>query len=211
MHMENIINKSIAYILDNYGAYFSTAAKSNDMVSAIIVDAENINFEINLMIPNSHVYNFLRMLQNDSFLDAKHLIDICATPMIANPNVLCLKYYIWSPKHAVRFAIHTISHSLEFDSVVSLYPSAHGLERECWDMYGAFFRNHPDLRRILTDYGFEGHPLRKDFPLTGYTQIRYDDELKNVVTEPVTFTQSIRVYDFLNTWYSYDTKNNLNQ
>lgn len=207
MHGENIINKLIVYIIDNYSMYFSTV-QSNEMVSGIIVDTENAEFEISLLIPTCHVYNFLRMLKNDSLLDAKHLIDICATPMIGSPNTLCLKYYIWSTKYGIRFAIHTISSSWEFDSVVSLYPSAHGLERESWDMYGAFFRNHPDLRRILTDYGFEGHPLRKDFPLTGYTQIRYDDELKNVVTEPVTFSQAIRVYDFLNTWYSSDTKNN---
>lgn len=206
MTRENTINKLVAYILENYGTYFSTAAGSNETASAIILDTEKVNFEINLIIPDCHVYNFLSMLQNDSLLDAKHLIDICATPMVANPNVICLKYYIWSTKHEIRFAIHTVSHSLEFDSVVSLYPSAYGLERESWDMYGTFFRNHPDLRRILTDYGFEGHPLRKDFPLTGYTQIRYDDELKNVVTEPVAFNQSIRMYDFLNTWYSSDTK-----
>jgi NADH-quinone oxidoreductase subunit C len=211
MSGENIINKIVAYILNNYIAYFSLAESgSSGMISSITIDQNNTNFEINIVIPSCHVYNFLHMLQNDSFLDARHLIDICATPMLENPNVLCLKYYIWSTKHGVRFAIHTVSNLPEFNSVVSLYPSAHGLERESWDMYGAFFRNHPDLRRILTDYGFEGHPLRKDFPLTGYTQIRYDDELKNVVSEPVAFTQAIRVYDFLNTWYSSDTKNSSN-
>ena len=85
-------------------------------------------------------------------------------------------------------------------SVVSVYPSAGWYERETYDMYGVFFSGNPDLRRILTDYGFEGHPLRKDFPMTGYVEVRYDDELKRVVYEPVQLTQDYRNFDFLSPW-----------
>ena len=85
-------------------------------------------------------------------------------------------------------------------SLNSLFPSANWLERETWDMFGVFFKNHPDLRRILTDYGFEGFPLRKDFPLSGYTEVRYDDEKKRVVLEPLQITQEYRYFDFLSPW-----------
>ena len=85
-------------------------------------------------------------------------------------------------------------------SVVSLFNAAGWFEREVWDMFGVFFTDHPDLRRMLTDYGFEGHPLRKDFPLTGYVEVRYDEEQKRVVYEPVTLTQDFRHFDFMSPW-----------
>ena len=85
-------------------------------------------------------------------------------------------------------------------SVVGVYSTANWFERETWDMYGVMFSDHPDLRRLLTDYGFEGHPLRKDFPLTGYVELRYDEEQKRVVYEPVTLTQEFRRFDFLSPW-----------
>ena len=85
-------------------------------------------------------------------------------------------------------------------SVSSIFSSANWWEREAWDLYGIFFSDHPDLRRILTDYGFIGHPLRKDFPLTGYLEVRYDDEQKRVVYEPVKLTQEYRNFDFLSPW-----------
>jgi len=206
---ENTIKCLKTYLLMNYSNYLITPFISKSS-TALISNFDLNNFEINAVLSNDKIYSFLKLIRHDSIIDAKHLIDICATPMETLPNTLCLKYYIWSSKHGIRFGFHTTSSFMEFDSVVNIYPSAYSLERENWDMYGAFFRNHPDLRRILTDYGFEGHPLRKDFPLNGYTQVRYDDELKNVVVEPVAFTQAIRVYDFLNTWYSSNTKNNQN-
>ena len=86
------------------------------------------------------------------------------------------------------------------DSVTGLYPSANWFERETWDMFGIYFLNHPDLRRILTDYGFEGHPLRKDFPLTGYVEFKYDDTKKRVISEPVELAQQFRSFEFRSPW-----------
>jgi NADH-quinone oxidoreductase subunit C len=85
-------------------------------------------------------------------------------------------------------------------SVAGIYPSANWFEREAWDLYGIFFSDHPDLRRILTDYGFDGHPLRKDFPLTGYVELRYDPDQRRVVYEPVKLTQEFRTFDFASPW-----------
>jgi NADH-quinone oxidoreductase subunit C len=89
-------------------------------------------------------------------------------------------------------------------TATGVFPSAGWYEREAWDLYGIYFADHPDLRRILTDYGFEGHPLRKDFPLTGHVEVRYDDEQKRVVYEPVKLTQDFRRFDFLSPWEGMD-------
>ena len=85
-------------------------------------------------------------------------------------------------------------------SIVDIYPTAGGFEREAWDMYGVLFSDNPDLRRILTDYGFQGHPLRKDFPLTGFVEMRYSEEQERVIYEPVKLTQDFRSFDFLSPW-----------
>ena len=90
-------------------------------------------------------------------------------------------------------------------TVTGVFSSANWWERETWDLFGIWFRDHPDLRRILSDYGFEGHPLRKDFPLTGYVEVRYDDELKRIVYEPVRLTQDFRNFDFLSPWEGIQT------
>jgi len=110
-------------------------------------------------------------------------------------------YNLLSLKHnqRIRLKVQT-SEDTPVPSVTEIWPSANWYERECWDHYGVFFSDHPDLRRILTDYGFEGHAQRKDFPLTGYVEMRYDDEQRRVVYEPVKLTQEFRTFDFLSPW-----------
>ena len=105
-----------------------------------------------------------------------------------------------SIKHNFRAVIKVGIDDDNIDTVIKVHSCASWYEREAWDMYGVKFNHHPDLRRILTDYGFEGHPLRKDFPLTGYKEVRYDLEQKKVIYEPVNLTQEFRTFDFLSPW-----------
>lgn len=113
-------------------------------------------------------------------------------------------YNLLSLRFNTRIRVKTYTDELTpIDSVTGIYKSANWLEREVWDMYGVFFANHPDLRRILTDYGFQGHPQRKDFPLSGYVELRYDDEKKRVVCEPLEFAQEFRKFDLRAPWERY--------
>ena len=116
-------------------------------------------------------------------------------------------YHLLSIHHNSRIRIKTpLDEMTPLDSIVEIYNSANWWERETWDMFGIFFSNHPDLRRILTDYGFEGHPLRKDFPLSGFVEVRYDDSEKRVITEPIEMTQEFRYFDFSSPWELIEKK-----
>ena len=145
-----------------------------------------------------HVLNFLR---DDSACRFKVLIDICGVDYPEQPMRFEVVYQLLSiaQNHRLRVKIDTDEAS-PVPSVTGIYSTADWFEREVWDMFGIMFSDHPDLRRILTDYGFEGAPLRKDFPLTGYVELRYDDELKRVVYEPVKLSQDYRSFDFLSPW-----------
>jgi len=114
-------------------------------------------------------------------------------------------YHLMSPRHVsrVRVKIET-DEATAVPSITDVFPGANWFEREAYDMYGILFTGHPDLRRILTDYGFQGHPLRKDFPMTGFVEVRYDDQEKRVVYEPVKLTQEFRNFDFLSPWEGTD-------
>jgi NADH-quinone oxidoreductase subunit C len=129
------------------------------------------------------------------------LIDITGVDWPERERRFDVVYHLLSLKHnqRIRVVVQT-DEATPVPSVVNVYSTANWFERETWDMYGVMFSDHPDLRRILTDYGFEGHPLRKDFPLTGYVEVRYDEEQKRVVYEPVTLTQEFRRFDFLSPW-----------
>lgn len=147
------------------------------------------------------VLTFLRDHQNAQF---RQLIDLTAVDIPKRVYRFEVVYNLMSVVYNSRIRVRTYTDELTpIESVTALFNSANWLEREVWDMYGVFFSNHPDLRRILTDYGFEGHPLRKDFPLSGYVEVRYDDELKRVVCEPIEMTQEFRKFDLSSPWEQF--------
>ena len=143
----------------------------------------------------------LTWLRDDSNCQFKCLVDIAGVDYPGRDQRFDVVYNLLSLKHNQRIRVKLATdEATPVPSVVAIFSSAGWYEREAWDLYGILFADHPDLRRILTDYGFEGHPLRKDFPLTGHVEVRYDDELKRVVQEPVKLTQDFRSFDFLSPW-----------
>lgn len=141
---------------------------------------------------------FLKDSENFMF---KMLIDIYAVDFPGQKERFQLYYLLLSLKYNTRIKIQVDLDELTLvPSITNVYKAACWIEREVWDMNGIFFENHPDLRRILTDYGFEGHPLRKDFPLSGYTEVRYDDSQKRVVLEQIEMAQEYRVFNFQSSW-----------
>lgn len=143
---------------------------------------------------------FLKDHENCLF---KLLVDLFAVDYPTKENRFELIYCLLSIKYNSRIKIKTFVNEFSpVESIVDLYQSANWLEREVWDMNGIYIEQHPDLRRILTDYGFEGYPLRKDFPLSGYTEVRYDDSQKRVISEPIELSQEFRVFNFNSPWES---------
>ena len=157
--------------------------------------------EIEITCSTLNHVEIIKRIRDDEFLSFKQLIDITATDYPSKKFRFQITYFLLSIKNNKRIRINlNIRDSDIVPSVTQLFSSANWAEREIWDMFGIFFSSHPDLRRLLTDYGFEGHPLRKDFPLTGYTEVRYSHEKKQVVYEPVTLTQEFRNFDFESPW-----------
>lgn len=157
------------------------------------------NIKNELVLSTRYPKELIYFLKENSMIDASCLVDIC---VIDNLNLIQrfeINYNLLSVKHNFRYFIKTYT-NLQMWSLTYLYESANWLEREVWDMFGIFFLNHPDLRRILTDYGFEGFPLRKDFPLTGYVELRYDDEKSIIVYEPLELAQEYRLFRFTSPW-----------
>ncbi|MGB0482118.1 MAG: NADH-quinone oxidoreductase subunit C [Alphaproteobacteria bacterium] len=143
----------------------------------------------------------LTRLRNDSGCRFAVLLDVTAIDLPQRPERFDVVYILLSPFLNQRLRVKVaIDERTPIASATEIWPSANWFEREAFDMYGILFDNHPDLRRILTDYGFHGHPLRKDFPLSGFTQVVYDEEEKRVVYEPVELVQEYRDFDFLSPW-----------
>tara|TARA_Y100000741_G_scaffold350586_1_gene320844 strand:- start:161 stop:751 length:591 start_codon:yes stop_codon:yes gene_type:complete len=141
---------------------------------------------------------FLKTNKNTMF---RQLIDITAVDYPQNEKRFKLVYLLLSHEFNQRILLdYNINEKEIVNSITSVFPSANWMEREVFDMYGINFKNHPDLRRILTDYGFEGHPLRKDFPMTGHNEVRYDEETKKVIYEPVKLEQNYRNFDYESPW-----------
>jgi NADH-quinone oxidoreductase subunit C len=181
--------------LNDLGAHIE--AKRPDCVLAWDV----ANDELTVWVSAASLPIFVEFLRNDRACSFSTLIDITAVDYPNRDKRFDVVYHFLSMYQNHRVRIKT---SLRMDEVVpsitGIHPSANWYEREVFDMYGILFSGHPDLRRILTDYGFRGHPLRKDFPTTGYTEVRYDDVQKRVVYEPVSLVQEYRQFDFMSPW-----------
>ena len=162
--------------------------------------------EIN--IKKNDILKILLELKEDQNLQYDQLMDLTAIDYPSRENRFDIVYILLSMKKNERVIVKTsIKVDDEIESITSIHKAADWYERECYDLFGINFINHPDLRRIMTDYNFEGHPLRKDFPLTGYNEVRYDDLEKKVIYEPVKLTQEYRNFDYMSPWEGID--NNL--
>lgn len=149
-----------------------------------------------------HVVKFLR---DDPRCEFRSIIDITAVDWPSRENRFDVVYHFLSPTKNARVRVKIeVAEATPVSSIISVFPGADWYEREVYDLYGVLFIGHPDMRRLLTDYGFEGHPLRKDFPLTGFVEVRWDDELKRVVYDRVKLTQEFRNFDFLSPWEGTD-------
>ena len=157
--------------------------------------------EISLFIKKEDLISTLMFLRDNPSLNMESLIDITAIDYPGSEKRFLLVYNLLSVSKNFRIKVKTkTNEDNPVASVYEVYPCANWYEREVWDLFGIRFSGHPDLRRILTDYDFEGHPLRKDFPLTGFTQVRFDDELGRVINEPVKLDQEFRNFDNLSPW-----------
>ena len=170
-----------------------------------ILDEVVSHGELTFHVRRDALKEVVRFLKDDPRTAFQCLIDICAVDWPARPERFEVVYHFLSPVQNLRVRLKTTTDVLTpVPSITDLFPAADWYEREAYDLYGVIFSGHPDLRRILTDYGFDGHPLRKDFPLTGFVEVRYDDESKRVVYEPVTLAQQYRDFDFLSPWEGTD-------
>jgi len=161
--------------------------------------------ELTVTVAAGDIVPFVRYLRDDPRLAFINLTDVCGVDWPRRDKRFDVVYHFLSPRQNMRIRVKVMTdEDTPVPSITPVFPGADWFEREAYDFYGILFTGHPDLRRILTDYGFEGHPLRKDFPLTGYVEVRYDDEQKRVVYEPVKLAQEFRDFDFLSPWEGTD-------
>lgn len=166
-----------------------------------VTSYELVGQDIVLTAEKDSIIDVLHFLRDERQCGFKTMIDLFGVDYPDRPKRFEVIYNLLSLSENQRLQVKVpLAENESIDSAIDVYSAAGWYEREVWDMYGIYFNNNPDLRRILTDYGFEGHPLRKDFPLTGYVELRYDNELKRVVYEPVELTQDFRRFDFLSPW-----------
>jgi NADH-quinone oxidoreductase subunit C len=181
--------------LETLDAHLKTSSE------AAILASRTSHGELTLDVARDKIVDVLKFLRDDPKCRFEVLIDICGVDWPGRESRFDVVYHLLSPRlnQRVRVKLET-DETTPVASAVDVFSAANWFEREAYDMYGILFSGHPDLRRILTDYGFQGYPLRKDFPLTGYVEVRYDDELKRVVYEPVQLTQEFRSFDFESPW-----------
>jgi NADH-quinone oxidoreductase subunit C len=182
-----------------------TLAELGDYIASAlpneVTTAEVAYHELNIETAPANILRVLRFLREDSSCRFLQLIDLCGVDYPERSPRFDVVYHLLSlhQNHRIRVRVK-VDDGTALPSAIDLFPTANWFEREAFDMYGILFSGHPDLRRILTDYGFDGHPLRKDFPLTGFVEVRYDEEERRVVYEPVKLVQEFRSFDFLSPW-----------
>ena len=162
----------------------------------------NVAFnELTLNVRRDQIVKIMTFLRDDANCKFVQLTDVCGVDYPEREERFEVVYHLLSMHHNQRIRVKLSTDAdTTVPSVVGVFPSANWYERETWDMYGVMFDGHPDLRRLLSDYGFQGHPLRKDFPLTGFVEVRYSEEEKRVVYEPVKLAQEFRTFDFMSPW-----------
>jgi NADH-quinone oxidoreductase subunit C len=161
--------------------------------------------QLSVTIEASKIVDIVKFLRDDPALRFVSFIDVTAVDYPGREKRFDVVYHLLSPTLNERIRLRAeASETTQVPSIIEVFPGADWFERECYDLYGVIFTGHPDMRRLLTDYGFDGHPLRKDFPLTGFVEVRYDDQEKRVVYEPVRLNQEFRNFDFLSPWEGAD-------
>jgi len=166
-----------------------------------VISAEIVRGELIVVVKRAAIVKVATFLRDDSVCQFSQLIDICGVDYPEREERFEVVYHLLSMRKNTRVRLKVpVAEDTPVASVTGVFPCADWFEREVWDMYGVYFSGHPDLRRILTDYGFDGHPQRKDFPLTGYVEMRYDEDQKRVIYEPVKLVQDFRTFDFLSPW-----------
>lgn len=171
-----------------------------------LIPIENVKIlddELVVVVHPKNLYGVVNFLKNNVLCQYNCLSAISGTDYPERENRFEVAYELLSTHYNRRLRVKTfVNEFTPVSSITAIHPSANWWEREVWDLYGVFFQNHPDLRRILTDYGFQGHPMRKDFPLSGYVEVNYDEKLKRVITQPLELTQEFRSFDFRSPWSS---------
>ena len=173
----------------------------NSELTTKINSSKIVHNQLDISIDQEDLLDVITFLKTNKNTKFRQLIDITAVDYPENSKRFKLVYLLLSHEFNNRIKInYSVSENEIINSIVKIFPSANWMEREVFDMYGVKFKDHPDLRRILTDYNFEGHPLRKDFPLTGHNEVRYSEEDKKVIYEPVKLEQNYRDFDFESPW-----------
>ena len=179
----------------------SIGEKAQATLGGAIFGVQHAYGELTLIAEAPRILDVLTFLRDDPDCRFYAFIDITGADYPEREKRFEIIYHLLSPKHNVRVRVKlSTDEATPVPSAVSIFPGADWYEREIYDLFGVLFDGHPDLRRILTDYGFDGHPLRKDFPMTGFVEVRYDDEEKRVRYSPVRLTQEFREFDFLSPW-----------
>ncbi len=161
--------------------------------------------DLTLAVEAARIVDVVRFLRDDPGCRFVNFIDVTAVDYPGREQRFEVVYHLMSPTLNARIRLKAAaSETTQVPSIITVFPGADWFERETYDLYGVIFTGHPDMRRLLTDYGFDGHPLRKDFPLSGFVEVRYDDQEKRVVYEPVRLNQEFRKFDFLSPWEGAD-------